>query len=40
MLSLHRSSDFMDKFLDIHDPTTADLHYGTTTVAAESRKEA
>ena len=33
------SSDFMDKYLDVYDPDAADLHYATTTVSAEVKKE-
>ena len=33
------SSDFMDKYLDMHSNDAVDTHYLTTTVAAEAKKD-
>lgn len=32
-------SDFMDKYLDMHNSDAVDVHYLTTTVAAEVKKD-
>lgn len=38
-ISLPHRSDFMDKYLDMHSNDAMDIHYMTTTVQAELKKE-
>ena len=38
-LSSHKSSDFMEDFLEPPDSDFPDIHYGTTTMSSEVKKD-